>query len=281
MSKEKLLISFSGGRTSAYMTWWLLNEWPERSNWDMNVVFANTGKEVEGTLRFVDRCAKEWGIDIVWVESVPITKKGWGVAHKIVDFNSASRLGEPFENMIQIIGIPSQASPFCSDQLKRKPIQSYLKSIGWKKYYKALGIRADEIDRMNENFRKLRIIYPLIRYNPIDKKMINKWWKAQPFDLEIDELLGNCDGCWKKAMSKLVKIANKRPSTFDWWQDMTDRYMHVQPRAGAKKATMNNFYRGNKSPKDIFELAKLSKRQLSMFIEDERLDGCSESCEPF
>ena len=287
--KNKLLISFSGGRTSAYMTWYLLNEWPDRENWDMVVVFANTGKEVEGTLEFVDRCDKEWGLNVVWVEAKheddngdTYSEKGWQVEHKIVSFETASRVGQPFEEMISQLGIPCSAAPFCSDQLKRKPIESYVKSIGWKKdYWKAIGIRADEIDRMNENFRSLKILYPLIKYNPVSNKMVIDWWKGQKFDLKIPKLLGNCDGCWKKSMGKLTKIANKHPKVFDWWQEMSEKYINVGGREGLASATMLNFYRGNKSPKDIFELAKLSKRQLSLFIEEEQLDGCSESCEAF
>lgn len=280
--KEKLLISFSGGRTSAYMTWWIMNEWKERDNYEIKIVFANTGKEQEGTLRFVQDCSDNFGLEIIWVEGYPKEGfKGWAVQHKIVDFKTASRKGEPFEAMIQKLGIPSQEAPFCSDQMKRLPIESYLKSVGWDDFYKALGIRADEIDRMNENFRKKKIIYPLIRHNPVNRKMVNRWWKSQSFDLKIDEQLGNCDCCWKKAMSKLADIAERKPELFGWWQEMTDKYSDLKPRKGAKEATMMNFYRGNKSPQDIIELGRLSKRQLKFFIEEEKLDGCNESCEPF
>ena len=55
-NKKRLLISFSGGRTSAFMLWWLFNKWDDRHNWEMVVVFANTGKENKGTLFFVDEC---------------------------------------------------------------------------------------------------------------------------------------------------------------------------------------------------------------------------------
>lgn len=153
--RKRLLISFSGGRTSAFMCWWLLNKWEQRNEYDIVIVFANTGKEDEGTLFFVDECAVEFGLNIIWVEGYPSEKgKGWSVKHKIVNYETAARKGEPFEAMIAKLGIPSTNAPFCSDQLKRKAIESYLKSIGWGKssYIKAIGIRAEETDGYLRSF---------------------------------------------------------------------------------------------------------------------------------
>ena len=52
--KETLFVSFSGGRTSAYMCWWLLNN--KADVYDFIFIFANTGLEHENTLKFVNQC---------------------------------------------------------------------------------------------------------------------------------------------------------------------------------------------------------------------------------
>mgnify|MGYP006921391819 CR=1 FL=1 len=285
--KKKLLISFSGGRTSAYMLWWLLNVWEDRDNWEMIIVFANTGKEHAETLLFVHRIAWKWNINIIWVEAkhkdengVPYSAKGWAVKHKIVDYFTASRKGEPFEEMISLLGIPSTNAPFCSKQLKKFAIESYLKSIGWSDYHTAIGIRIDEVDRVNETWKDNNLMYPLIQHNPSTKQVVVIWWSKQEFDLNVPEGLGNCDNCWKKDIGTLTNNVKRYPKTFDWWQEMTDKYGHLNPRNSELKPPFN-FYRGNISPKDIFELARLSPDQLSLFAEQEKLDGCSESCEPF
>lgn len=84
---EPTCISFSGGRSSAYMLWRVLQANGGLPK-DAFVCFANTGKEEEATLRFVQRCAAEWDIPITWLEFED-TETGF----RTVDFASASRGG--------------------------------------------------------------------------------------------------------------------------------------------------------------------------------------------
>ena len=53
------LISFSGGRTSAYMLKKIIDAYNGKLPKDIIVCFANTGKELEETLEFVHECEKK------------------------------------------------------------------------------------------------------------------------------------------------------------------------------------------------------------------------------
>lgn len=66
--KKKMLVSFSGGETSAYMAWWLKTFMSHV--YDFVFVFANTGQESEKTLEFVNKVDKEFDLGVVWVEAI-------------------------------------------------------------------------------------------------------------------------------------------------------------------------------------------------------------------
>ena len=262
--KNNLLVSFSGGETSGYMLYYLTNLWSERDKWNVVVVFANTGQENEQTLSFVQKCSKYFNVQVIWVEANVNFEKGVGTTHKIVNYESASRNGEPFEDVIKKYGLPNQNFPHCNREMKLKPIHSYIKNeLKWKKYYTAIGIRYDEIDRMVVDRKKNRIIYPLIELNKMTKPKINFWWSQQPFRLDLKGYQGNCKTCWKKSFRNLYKICQENPEYFDFFREMETKYSYYTPlgrdevtdEKGTKKAMY--FFRGNKSVNDVFLESKM------------------------
>lgn len=217
-------ISFSGGRTSAYMLHQILavnDGLPDRAK----VVFSNTGREMPQTLDFVQECAERWNVPIIWVEGRPFNEVGQ--RFEVVDHNSASRNGEPFEQMIRRKKyLPNQGARFCTAELKVRPARDYLRSIGWEHWNAALGIRADESSRVNREPQKERWQrwYPLAD-NQIDKHVVMRFWENQPFDLGLDVVrgnsaLGNCDGCFLKSEATLAMLARDYPERHKWWEEM-------------------------------------------------------------
>lgn len=288
--KKQLLISFSGGRTSAFMTQWLLKN--KSAEFDMVVVFSNTGKERKETLDFVKQCDEYFNFNTVWME--PVTSNEWGVGmrSKVVNFDSAARNGEPFEQMIAKYGIPNRTRPFCSEYMKKLAIRHYAKSIGWKHYFTAIGIRADEFDRMSVHKEKERLIYPLVSMIETKKEDINLFFSKLPFDLRLKNYEGNCDFCWKKSQRKLLTIAKENPQLVQWWQQMEIKYGYFIPSkskiTGYIKTPLQ-FYRGDVSATSILEL---SKKPFTPAVDDshnmpkhdpelDTSNGCEESCEAF
>ena len=84
------VINFSGGRTSAYMTKRLIDE----GLTNYIVTFQNTGKELPQTLDFINKCDKEWCLNIVWLEF------RYGNKFEVVTYETASRDGRPFDEAI-------------------------------------------------------------------------------------------------------------------------------------------------------------------------------------
>ena len=67
--------------------------------------FANTGQEHEKTLEFINNCDMHFGFNTVWIEAVTHPNKKKASTAKVVNFETASRKGEPF-GVISKYGIP-------------------------------------------------------------------------------------------------------------------------------------------------------------------------------
>lgn len=281
---KALQISFSGGRTSALMAYLLLLE-PANRNRQVIITFANTGQEDNRTLDFVHECDQRlFGKRVVWLEAEVHGSAGQGTTHRVVTYETASRITDetgPFERVIKKYGIPNRAFPNCTRELKIRPMDSYLRSLGLAKkdYETAIGIRADEIDRIPTN--RGNFIYPLADME-IRKNDVLDFWAKMPFDLELPEHFGNCVWCWKKSKRKLLTLVRQRPEVFEFPKKMEQLY----PNAGAGDGP-RVFFRGHETVDDLFRQAAepfsiFSDRARPEF--DPALDvagACSESCEVY
>jgi len=224
-------ISFSGGRTSAYMLHQILavnDGLPDRAK----VVFSNTGREMPETLDFVQECSDQWNVPIVWVEDAERVE-GQPI-FDVVSHNSASRNGEPFARLIQRKkACPDQSKRFCTEHLKILCARRYLMSIGWTQWTNALGIRADEAHRkVPSPDKRVTRWYPL---EDVTKNMVNAFWRSMPFDLKVKQGLGNCDGCFLKSEATLAALARDYPERHQWWQDQEAAATALTKSAGGAR----------------------------------------------
>jgi hypothetical protein len=295
MIVKNLLVSFSGGETSAFMAHYLNNHYEDFGYENIVFVFANTGLENEETLEFIENCDKHFKLGVQWIEAHVINKPNVGTHYNHTDFDYAKRSGEPFEAVIAKYGIPNMTAPHCSRELKSVPIRKFGKDwFNGEKYHTAIGIRKDEWDRMNDKAAELGIIYPLIYRGmlPTNKAMVNLFWKSMPFRLELKGYQGNCVTCWKKSDNKLYQIAKETPREFDFMDKMETEYGNFIPeerlnklkQEGKEVPTNITFFRGNRSAKDILEQSKTWNGIIKNDAEnyDYQLDLFeNESCEIF
>lgn len=258
---RRLFISFSGGETSGFMTQWCLVNWRDRYD-EIRIVFANTGQERPETLRFIQRCSRHFKFKTVWVEAVVHPDEHRAPTHKIVNSRSASRLGgEPYEEVIKKYGIPNQAFPGCTRDLKLSPMRSFLQSIGWESgtYDTAIGIRTDEPQRIRHKRMEYdRIVYPMAFDAPMSKQDINEFWRRMPFRLQLMGYEGNCSWCWKKSLRKHLTILSEHPELYDFPERMVKKEWFAPSRDEA----------------DTYPNAYIRGHELDLLF-----SGCSEHCE--
>ena len=223
---EPTCISFSGGRTSAYMLYRVLQAHDMSLPDDCVVCFANTGKEDEATLKFVHDCEVNWNVPIVWLEYIDAeeTKDRF----KVVTYETASRNGEPFEAVIRKKNyLPNPVTRFCTIEMKIRTIANYLFSKGMcetrskGEYMSWVGIRADEPRRAAKIPRDRT---PLVTAG-VTKEVVGEFWRNQSFDLELPNINGvtyhgNCDLCFLKGTSQTMSLIQEKPERAIWWANM-------------------------------------------------------------
>ena len=288
LMKPRLAISFSGGRSSAVM----LKRCIERHSdtHDILIVFANTGCEHEETLRFVDAVDRNFADGkVVWIECVT-NGPGVGVGSKVVSFETASRNGEPFKDAIAKHGIPCTTHPQCSSRLKSEPMLHYRSSVGWEpgSYDTAIGIRADECDRMSSKKKENRFVYPLVSEG-WRKRDVNEYMAQFDWDLKLpSDAFGNCVWCWKKSLRKLMTVAKESPELFNFPAEMERTFGHIN-RGTQGQPEPRTFFRKRMSAEQIVEMSKttnfepwVDEKFVQLEFFNAFLDtggGCGDSCE--
>ena len=262
---EPTVISFSGGRTSGYMLWRVLqsnNGLPS----DAKVIFANTGKEEEATLKFINDCSVNWNVPITWLEYLP-EKPRW----KEVTYETASRNGEPFATLIEKKNyLPNPVTRFCTVELKIRTIHRHLKDLGWKHDENSdwIGIRADEPRRAAKVTRD-RV--PLF-VDGVTSKDIGNFWAEQDFDLELPNINGktyhgNCDLCFLKGYPQTLSLIQEKPERAIWWIEQEAKIKS----SGQFTGDGARFRKDRPSYKQMMEY---SKTQGDMFGSEEETIAC-------
>jgi 3'-phosphoadenosine 5'-phosphosulfate sulfotransferase (PAPS reductase)/FAD synthetase len=235
---EPAVISFSGGRSSAFMLHKILEAHDGVLPDDVIVTFANTGKEMPQTLDFVQACSDNWNVPIVWLEYDGRTRKqdskNYDYKYKVVNHKTAARNGEPFARIIQDVGqLPNAINRWCSGQLKIRTIKRYVIDQGFElPFLTMIGIRADEKRRAVKIHKKINEGQD--NFCPMYEAGHTKWyvslfWKNQDFDLELPNddgttALGNCDLCFLKGRGIRMSIIQARPDLAAWWADQEETY---------------------------------------------------------
>lgn len=274
----KHIVSFSGGRTSAYLVH-LMEQKRKNEGWDVKYVFLDTGAEHPKTYDFVRACVKHFNIQLTVLKTVVMPEMGVGVGYEVCSLDSIGWNLTRFKSVVAKYSNPCVTSPFCTDRLKTTPMLKYLNATyGKGNYTNWLGMRIDEKRRLKQ---KPGIKY-LAEISIMEKNDILGWWEQMPFDLDINEHLGNCVFCFKKGTTKIALAIKDEPLLAAEFASMlsSPKVRDFSQKRGLPK---NVIYRGSLSLEGISKMYADTDRDylFKSLKSSKRYDtnSCSESCE--
>ena len=270
------VVSFSGGRTSAYMVHVIERMRREGTIDNVHYVFLDTGAEHPKTYEFIRNCVNHFGIDLICLRSKINPELGQPTSFEQISHKDMGWDLSTWGKMSEKYGNPSVGAGHCTRELKTNPFLKYCdERFGKDKHTNWLGIRIDEPRRLRE---KKNTRY-LAEISQMDKQDIIGWWKQQPFDLEIPEHLGNCVFCVKKGVKKIALAARHEPELANEFQAalIADQVRHMPYQEKTKDA----IYRGFMTIPQIAEtFDDFSDDQILQSIRGAS-GACTESCEVF
>lgn len=278
------LISFSGGRTSGYMLYKILEAYDGVLPDDVHVTFANTGKEMPETLDFINDCEVNWNVKVRWLE-LEVFEERPIYRTKEVSYETASRNGEPFEALIKRKKmLPNPVARLCTIKMKIEVMNRFMRAKGYKQWANVVGLRYDEPKRVakqrkqNESAKnKWESLVPLYD-NKIMVEDVGNFWASNDFDLRLPNHngkthAGNCDLCFLKGTRTLINIIREKPELADWWIEQEQKVEKQSQKDLGRKVSTATFKK-DIDYKGLVELAKLDATQVEMFDDDSRSCFC-------
>ncbi|AUR81787.1 phosphoadenosine phosphosulfate reductase family protein [Vibrio phage 1.214.O._10N.222.54.F11] len=271
----KKVVSFSGGRTSAYLCYLMKEKFGD----EVDFIYMDTGAEHEKTYEFIRKVNDEFGLNLTCLRTDFSSPLGVGNGFTVVGINSIAPDLNPFREMVKKYGVPYIGGMFCTDRMKLVPFTKYCQEkYGRGNYETWLGIRADEPKRLNP---KKGIRY-LAEISDFEKSDIIDYWSKMPFDLDIPEHLGNCVFCPKKSKLKLAAAQRDEPEQY---HDFLEMLYSDDVRHDDKSGHWSQMYRGKQSLEQVVAMFDGSTgNEIKSRIRGSKMTdtgSCSESCEVF
>lgn len=293
------VVSFSGGRTSAYLVC-LIEQMRKQGEWTEPVeyIFMDTGAEHPKTYEFIKKCVEHFGIELTCLHGDFNQPVGEGAKYKVVSLDECKHdmVNGPFAQILKKYGTPTVMGAFCTSRMKEETHDKYCNDkYGKGNYTTWLGIRADEQSRLKIGKR------PDLRYmaeiTDFEKEDVLDFWSGMPFDLEIQEHLGNCVFCIKKGINKIALAARDEPELASQWMSAinsaTDRLNQptdieisdLFPHKYTRQVIKGVMYRNHNSMESIIAKFALHSRDeiydSIRSMKRKESGGCTESCEAF
>ena len=270
---KQIVVSFSGGRTSAYLCSLI-----KKMHTDAVFVFMDTGAEHPATYDFVRQCNNYFGLNLVCLRAKVSQEQGIGVGYEIIDIADIGHNLNVWRDMLEKYSTPYVHGAFCTKNFKTTPFEKYANNLwGRGNYHTILGIRVDEPKRLKprNGFSYLADI------SDFEKQDVLDWWAKMPFNLQIPEHLGNCVFCIKKGVNKIALAAKDEPKLASEFMKVVEgKEVKLIP---SRTISPEFMYRNNMSLRSIIELyEEMPRDQLAKTVRSTFETGsCSESCEAF